>query len=491
MATLARPHSLRRSLLVGILVPVLLFVVVDTVSLYRQTLQAVTVAYDRTLLASAKAIGELLTVQGEGPEAVFAASIPYSALEPFETDGRIQLTYRVSTIGGQLIAGVDDLPAWTGRLPDQGPYATLVDFYDAQYRGEAVRIAILLQPVASLTGKGMAAVQVVETLQLRQGAATQILQQTLVRQSLLIAVIALVVVLVVQRVTKPVRTLSSRLAARNEDDLTPLDSPDLPTEVRPLADATNQLMARLQHMLEHQKRFVRDAAHQLRTPLAVLKVQVQSAQRGDMPAETALSEIHHTVDRATVLANQMLSLAKVEQLRQQKDFAEVHMADCVRAIALELAPLIADKALNFDIETHACQVLGHEWMLRELTRNLLQNAIHHTTQGGTLSVRVEALAEHAVLQIDDSGPGIPTALRERLFQPFSAGSSRSGSGLGLTIAQEIVQALQGSIQLSNRTGGSAEGTQGGYARTIGLSARVSIPLFDSGTRTHTSKHTSI
>jgi two-component system sensor histidine kinase TctE len=466
--------SLRRSLLLGILLPVLLFVLIDTISLYRQTLQAVTVAYDRTLLASAKAIGELLTVEGEGSQAVFAASIPYSALEPFETDGRIQLTYRVSTVQGQLIAGAEDLPAWKGRIPDQGPYATLVDFYDAQYRGENVRIAILLQPVATNTGKGMAAVQVVETLQLRQGAAAQILKDTLIRQSILIAVITLVVLLVVQRVTRPVRKLSEHLAQRSEDDLTPIASTELPTEIRPMAEATNQFMQRLQHMLDYQKRFVRDAAHQLRTPLAVLKVQVQSAQRGDMPAETALAEIRLTVDRATVLANQMLSLAKVEQLRQQKDFSPLPMADAVRAIALELAPLIAEKDIDFELDAHPCQVSGHDWMLRELTRNLLQNALHHTHEAGSLKVIVQGQDGFAVLTVEDSGPGIAADLRERLFQPFAAGSSRSGSGLGLTIAQEIVLALHGSIQLNNRV---ADG------RTIGLSARVSIPLIHPATST--------
>ncbi len=462
--------SLRRNLLLGILLPVLLFVLIDTVSLYRQTLQAVTVAYDRTLLASAKAIGELLTVRGEGPQATFVASIPYSALEPFEADGRIQLSYRVSTVQGQLIAGVEDLPAWKGRIPDQGPYATLVDFYDAKYRGEAVRVAIFLQPVASDTGKGMAAVQVVETLQLRQSAATQILKDTLVRQSILIVVITLVVLLVVQRITSPVRTLSQRLAQRDDDDLTPIYSPDLPTEIRPLAEATNQLMQRLQQMLDYRKKFVRDAAHQLRTPLAVLKVQVQSAQRGDMPAETALAEIQHTVDRATVLANQMLSLAKVEQLRQQQDFAPVEMADSVRTIALELAPLIANKEIDFELDAQPCEVLGHDWMLRELTRNLLQNAIHYTPLGGVLQVRLGRLGGSAVLTIDDSGPGIAAELRERLFEPFSAGSSRSGSGLGLAIVQEIVRALHGSIQLSNRTE---------HGQTQGLQARVQIPALHS------------
>ena len=460
-------YSLRRNLLLGILLPIFLFVIIDTISLYRQTLQAVTVAYDRTLLASAKAIGELLEVRGEGADAVFTSHIPYSALESFETDGRIQLTYRVSTTDGRLIVGAEDLAAWRGSLPDKGPYATLVDFYDTQYRGEAVRVAILLQPVATDKGKGMAAIQVAETLQLRQGVARQILVDTLQRQSILVAVITLVVLFVVQRVTRPVRRLSAHLSARGEGDLTPIDGTDLPQEMRPMAEATNQFMQRLQHMLDHQKRFVRDAAHQLRTPLAVLKVQVQSALRGDMPAEVALQEIHWTVDRATTLANRMLSLAKVEQLRQQKDFSNIQVEQAVRNVALELAPLIADKGIDFELDAKTGEVSGHDWMLQELTRNLLQNAIHHTPRDGALKVQVFAQDGHAVLCIEDSGPGIDSALRERLFQPFSAGNSRSGSGLGLTIAQEIVNALHGSIQLTNRTDGD---------QILGLTARVHIPL---------------
>ena len=119
----------------------------------------------------------------------------------------------------------------------------------------------------------------------------------------------------------------------------------------PLLSGTNQVMARLAKLLEHQKRFVRDAAHQLRTPLAVLKTQVQSALRGDVPAEQALREIGGTVDRATQLANQMLALAKVEQLRQQDDAPVSDFAAIVRAVALDLAPLMAQRQLDFSIET--------------------------------------------------------------------------------------------------------------------------------------------
>jgi len=255
--------------------------------------------------------------------------------------------YRVADAKGRWIDGAQDLPAWTGKLPDQGPYAALVDFYDDAFRGDAVRVAVLLQPVASQRGRSMATVQVAETLELRRTLARQILIDTLQRQAILISVITAVVLVVVQRVTRPVRRLSEQLGMRAEDDLKPIEAPDLPREIRPLTDATNQVMVRLQHLLENQKRFVRDAAHQLRTPLAVLKVQVQSALRGDLPALEALQEIQTTVDRATMLANQMLSLAKVEQFRQQRDFYVVNWGDIVRTVALDLSPLIAQRDLDF------------------------------------------------------------------------------------------------------------------------------------------------
>ncbi|MCF8208097.1 MAG: sensor histidine kinase [Rhodoferax sp.] len=465
---LPRPaHSLRKSLLIGILVPVILFVLIDTVSLYRQALAAVNVAYDRTLLASAKAIGELLDVEGTYAQARITAQIPYSALEAFEADNRSRMVYRVADAQGRWIDGVQDLPAWTGTLPDQGPYAALVDFYDDEFRGDDVRVAVLLQPVASGRGLAMATVQVAETLELRRTLARQILFDTLQRQAILISVIVGVVLIVVQRVTRPVRTLSAQMDTRTEDNLTPIESPDLPLEIQPLTEATNRVMLRLQHLLDHQKRFVRDAAHQLRTPLAVLKVQVQSALRGDLSPIEALQEIQATVDRASQLANQMLSLAKVEQVRQQQDFRPLDWAEVVRAVALDLSPLIADKDLDFDIASSPCLVLGHEWMLRELVRNLLHNAIAHTPHGQPLHVNIAPVAGRAQLLIQDSGPGIVAALRQRLFQPFATGNARSGTGLGLTIAREIVLALDGSIQMNNRLQGGA---------VAGLDAVVTLAL---------------
>ncbi|MDU7590032.1 MAG: sensor histidine kinase N-terminal domain-containing protein, partial [Acidovorax sp.] len=280
---MTRPQSLRRQLLVGILLPTLLFVGVNTYSLHRQALAALHTAYDRTLLASAKTISEQLDVRGWDDMAELRAIVPYAALEAFEADNQSRMFYRVSNLRGDLISGFAELPAWHGTIPQRPPYAALVDFYDDRFRDQPVRVAVLLQPVASSEGRGMAVIQVAETLELREAAALQILHTTLARQALLLALIAGIVVLVVQRATQPVRQLSSDLQARTEGDLAPLAAPAAPRELQPLIDATNAVMQRLSRLLAHQQRFVRDASHQLRTPLAVLKTQVQSALRGDLP----------------------------------------------------------------------------------------------------------------------------------------------------------------------------------------------------------------
>ena len=462
-----RHHSLRRRLLVGILLPVALFIGFNTFSLYRQTLASLHTAYDRTLLASAKSISEQLDVTGYDDAAQLRATVPYSALEAFEADNQSQMFYRVSNLRGDLVSGFDELPVWRGKIPDRPPYAALVDFYDEQFRGRDVRVAVLLQPVASSEGRAMAVIQVAETLEVRETLALQILWNTLLRQALLIAVIALTVVLVVQRATRPVRQLSEQMQARPDGDLSPIAAPSAPQELQPVIDATNSVMQRLRHLLRHQKRFVRDASHQLRTPLAVLKTQVQSALRGDVEPRQALHEISDTVERATQLANQMLALAKVEQLRQQSTPPVSRFDEVLRAVALEISPLIAQRDLDFGIHTEPAPVQAHDWMLRELSRNLLHNAVRHAPPGSELSVDLRTDGRHVALTLSDHGPGIDEELAARLFQPFSAGDVRTGSGLGLAICHEIVLALQGSIALTNRVA---------HSKVTGLDAVVRLPL---------------
>ena len=461
-------RSLRFYLLMGILLPVGLLISVNTVSLYRQALSAINTAYDRTLLASGKSIGELLDVAGYDDEATLRVTLPYAALEAFEADNQSRLFYRVSSLSGTLVSGYAELPFWRGQISAKPAYAALVDFYDDTFEGTPVRVAVLMQPVASSNGRAMAVIQVAETLELRETLARSVLFDTLWRQALLLAVIALVVIVVVQRATRPVRSLSQQLQARPEGDLNPIGAPNAPRELMPLVDATNAVMAQLAGLLEHQKRFVRDAAHQLRTPLAVLKVQVQSAMRSDLQPLAALKEIDQTVDRATLVANQMLALAKVEQLRQQPDLKNLDLAEVMRAVALDLSALIADKNIDFAIETVTAPIAAHEWMLTELTRNLLHNAVMHTPSSGSLTVRIVRDSTHAALTLSDSGPGIDAELAQRLFQPFSSGHVARGSGLGLAICKEIVQVLKGTISLDNRVQ---------HGLVAGLDATVRLPLF--------------
>ncbi len=467
-------RSLRRRLLLGILLPVLGFVLVNAFSLYRQALAAADTAYDRTLLASAKSIGELLEVSDDGGVTQLKAIVPYSALEAFEADNRSRMYFRVTGFSGEMVSGFEDLPAARRELPVKSIYAALVHFYDDDYLGQPVRMAVLLQPVAGVTGQGMAIIQVAETLELRRTLARQLLIDTLWQQAALIVLIAVVVVFVVQRATRPVRELSARLRSRVEDDLSPVAMAGAPRELQPVVDATNAMLARLGQLLEHQKRFVRDASHQLRTPLAVLKTQVQSARRGDIEPTLALQEIDITLQGATDLANQMLALAKVEQLRQQGARDVVPVTDwgaIVRAVALDLSPLIAEARLDFELDVVAAPVRSHEWSLRELTRNLLHNAIKHTPVEGRLAIRLVTDARTAALTVADSGPGIAPGQRDRLFQPFStglsAGEPRAGSGLGLAICREIAQTLGGTITLENRGKGG---------RINGLDAIVRLPL---------------
>ncbi|HEY2927563.1 sensor histidine kinase [Piscinibacter sp.] len=457
--------SLRSQLMLGILLPVVAIVVINTVSLYRQALRAADTAYDRTLLASAKSIGELLEVTGAGDQARLRATVLYSALEPFEADNRSRMFYKVTGFAGEMVSGFDDIAPWRGTLPVKGPYAALVDFYDDVYRGDPVRVAVLLQPVAGVHGQGMATIQVAETLELRRTLARQILIDTLWRQAALILVIAGVVVWVVQRATEPVRRLSAHLETRLAGDLAAIDAPDAPRELRPLVEATNHVMARLKRLLDHQRRFVRDASHQLRTPLAVLKTQVQSALRGDVEPRQALQEIGATVERATQLANQMLALAKFEQVQAQA-LVPVALAEVVSQVALDLSPLIGAKGLDFELQAVPVSVRGHDWMLRELTRNLLANAVRETPAGGKLLVVVGTDAEGPVLRVTDSGPGLAAEFVERLYEPFHTGHPE-GSGLGLAICRQVCEHLGGRIELVNRV---EDGV------IVGLDAVVHLPL---------------
>ncbi|UUX96883.1 sensor histidine kinase [Aquabacterium sp. J223] len=466
-----RSHSLRRRLLVGLIVPMALFVAVDTVSVYRNALQAITLAYDRTLLTTARTLGEWL----QWRDGRLLADLPPSALEELEPDSLRGVAWRITGLDGELLAGHAGLPPYPGPMPQRSAYPALVDFYDTDYQGRPVRVAALYQPVVGPDVRGIAVIQVAEGLDLRRQRAQELLRATLLRQALLVLVVAGVTWAVVAHSLKPVEALRAALARRRGDDLSPLEPTALPRELRPVPAAINDLLGRLGGTLERQQQFIRDASHQLRTPLTVLRTQLRNALDGDgdRPADrAALVDMQRTVERAIGLAQQMLALAKVDQV-SRRAFAAVRLDEQVREVALDLAPLAAQKSVDLELRAERpVTVLGHEWMLRELARNLLHNALRETPAGGAVLLQVDVDDGQARLQVIDSGPGIDPALAEHLFEPFRTGRPTEGTGLGLTICRDICAALGGRLALDNR--------QDEAGRVRGATATVRLPAAAGG-----------
>ena len=446
MSGLRRPRSVRAYLLAWIISPIAVFIVFDTVSLYHNALESANTAYDRMLIATAHSIGDLLKIDN----GKLRETLPHAAMEIYEADSNSRMVYRVSGFSGEFLEGYEDLPKYTGAPRPHAVYPSLVDLYEDEYKGEPVRVAALYQPVASNTERGVALVQVAESQENRKQAAQRILRETLARQAVLVAAIVIVTLLVVTRALRPLLALRKQIDQRRADDLSPLSIPSAPRELQPVVDALNDLMTRLQRSLSQQKRFIADASHQLRTPLAVLKTLLQSGLRGDAPPKMVMQELANTVDRATLLVNQLLSLAKIEQLRNHGTQEKCDLAMLARDVSLELSPLISEKNLDFELDAEPTFVHGHPWMINELISNLLLNAIRYTPSDSKIGIRVHSTEKGIRLIVWDSGLGVAPDRRERVFEPFSAELGTKGVGLGLTICREITHSMNGVISMENR-----------------------------------------
>ena len=462
MALPGETTSTRSYILAWTVIPLLLILIVDTVAMYQSALRSVTSAYDRTLVATAHAVGDAVRYEQEQ----FRVSLPLALFEIYEAEQSGRYYFRVSRSDGELITGDEDLPFAQNALPSRNVYPSLVTFYEDTFREQPVRVAMLTQPVFSNDAKGTVIIQIAEPLKIRHEAARDLLEDTLLRQGVLIIAIVAVLFLAVTRSLKSLYQLRHELEQRRDDDLSALSLRPGLREVQTVVMALNDLMERVGRLVDSQKRFIANASHQLRTPLAVLKTQLQSGLRGDVPAQEVMREMEGTVERSIQIANQMLLLAKVEQRRTQVPMERCRLDRLAREAALELSPLIAEKDLDFAIEDSEALFLGDAWLVGELIRNLLSNAIRHTPHGQQLGIRVGSSGDVVTLTVWDTGGGLSDKQIEHAFQPFSSSFSHHGSGLGLSICQEIAVALRGSINLSNWVDGG---------RVRGLKALVQFP----------------
>ncbi len=443
--------SLRGELLRWLLIPLVLLVALDAVSVYHNALDVADVAYDRSLLASTRALAERVSIR----EGKVVADVPYVALDSFETDTLGRIFYKVSGIDGETVSGYDDLPAVPTNVARSEAYPALVRFYHANYNGEPVRIAALLQPVYDEKMRGIVLIQVGETLDARRGLSRKILIDTLVRQAVMVLAVATLVWFAVRLVLRPLMRLKTEVENRALDDLSDVDQALVHKEVRPLVAAMNGAMSRMQHLIASQRRFIADASHQLRTPLTVLKTQAEMALREDDPQ--AMREIVRslaaTTDSTVHLANRLLTLARIEHGGEAARMEPLSLTAVVRQVGLELAPAAVHKHIDLSLDAFDDAIIdGQPLMLHELVSNLVDNAIRYTPAGGKVALRVARGEGCVVLEVEDSGCGLAAEEHEKVFTPFyrvsgSFESNPDGTGLGLAIVRDIAHVHRAGIKL--------------------------------------------
>jgi two-component system, OmpR family, sensor histidine kinase TctE len=419
--------------------------------------------FDRALGDTARALARHVTLvrgAGGGVEARFV--LPAGTADIIHPDDADDVFYQVLGLRGEFLSGERNVPVpGDADLRPTGE----VWFRDDQINQADVRIATLRVGGAG-EGAQAALIQVAETLGKRSQLAREVIKGMVLVQFLILPLAVGLVWLALALGIAPLNRLQQRIRDRESTDLSPIDELDAPEEVAPLVRAINDLLARLDTTISAQKHFLADAAHQLKTPLAGLRTQAELAERqidagqhDPHALKKSLQQIALSSQRAAHMVNQLLAMARAEDKEYADRHTVLNLADLATDVVQDFVPRALEKRIDLGFEgpdrsahTRHPQgplVLAHAVLLRELIRNLVDNALLYTPVGGTITVRVvdDPFGQVVVLQVEDSGPGIAPVEREQVFQPFyrSLGTGVDGSGLGLAIVREI--ALQHGVQI--------------------------------------------
>lgn len=454
-----KPQSLRRQLLLWLLIPLSVLWLVNALVAYRLALHSANSAYDRSLHDATLALVDQLSVNQGHVE----VTLPQVALEMLEADEKDRIYYRITGPHGEFVFGHASLPLPPSKVDKQPLY------YETNYLGSQVRVVALRVPLPGVNGQ-FALIQVAETLVKRHDLVEEWLLNMVLPQLLLIVLAAATVWYGVGRGLRPLVALRREISQRAAFDLSPFAPQQVSSEIQPLLQAINDMMARVGNLLNVQQRFVADAAHQLRTPLAGLKAQLELAQRLEDPAllRHALQQMHTATEQAAHLVQQLLVLARAEPDAQHS--AELSVFDwhaLAQKITRDWVPSALQKNIDLGFESDELPYLqqGNALLLGELLNNLIDNALRYTPSGGQVTVRVLREPAQLLIEVEDNGSGIPQAQRERVFERFYRvlGSAQSGCGLGLAIVREIATRHGGTVSLHDG------------AQTVGLCVRLSFP----------------
>ena len=404
--------------------------------------------FDRALEYNAHALAQLVTVH----DGKVLFNLPQPASEILRADESDIVYYQVLSPTGDYLSGERDLPR---PPPEEQAFSGEVRLRDAELRGIDIRVAYIWVRVP-LPDAPAALVQVAETRAKRSVLATEIIKGVMLPQFAILPLAVLLVWLALVRGIKPLSQLEQRIRARRPDDLSPLDDSAVPQEVSPLVDSVNDLLTRLKDSVGAQKRFLADAAHQLKTPLAGLRMQAELAQREGASVEElkqSLQQIGHASVRATHTVNQLLALARAEGGNAALARQPVDLAALTIEVVREAVPAAMERRVDLGYdgpEPGAPHLVrhGNPLLLREMVRNLVDNALHYAPVGApdgtaevTVRLRVAPPGGGLAIEVEDNGMGVAEADRELVFQPFYRvlGTDVDGTGLGLPIVREIAE----------------------------------------------------
>jgi two-component system sensor histidine kinase TctE len=469
MLAYTRAFSIRRRLLLLLSAPLALLLAAGVLVDYLSTTTPLHAAYDQVLASSIVAVAAHLNIGADGK---VKSELSDQAVAVLRADNDDEIYYSLLDAHNEFVAGDAGLPVAPADTDNPS-------FADAQYRGKSVRVATYRtnQPA------GPIAISVAETTNKRREAMRSMLSYIVVSDLLQLFATLLLVWVGVRVGLRPLLALRDQIARRSAQDLAALDDSEVPGEVLPLTHALNRLFATVAEAAHAQHRFLADAAHQLRTPLAGLQAQLELLGNDLATQDSAsaalrerVARMHAGMQRLGHTANQLLALARAEPAANPTD--DFRVLD-LRALAEESVAAHFDHALkrhiDLGVEAAAAHVRGSSWLLRELLANLIDNALTYTPAEGRVTVRCgsaaptpagasAAASASAFLEVEDDGPGIPLAERRRVLERFyriarssAEGNAREGSGLGLAIVDEIARAHAATLDIS--TGAHGRGAR--------------------------------
>jgi two-component system sensor histidine kinase TctE len=446
-------HSLFGEILDWMLAPLLLLWPMSIAITYLVAKSIANQPFDHALEDSVTVLAQ----QVKQVDGKVVARLPGSARDFLRADDVDSIYFQVTAPDGSVVDGDRELPQ---PPSDDAERSGRVHFRNESLHGAPVRVAYAWINLAPLldpkVDPPLALVQVAETLDKRAQLANEIIKGVILPQFIILPVILALVWFALSRGLSPLAQLQERIRARPPDDLSPIDPRQVPEEISPLVGSLNDMLARLTHTIDAQKRFIADAAHQMKTPLAGMRMQSELALRQVDPGEIhrSLEQLAKSSESATRLVNQLLALARAEN--------QPHAGLAVEALDLSLlardvvqdwvqASFTHEIDLGYEDPDGAVDIAGNPMMLRELLSNLIDNALRYTPAGGSVTVRVRSDAGQALLEVEDTGPGIAPGERPRVFERFYRilGSNAPGSGLGLAIVREIAQQHGADIQIFN------------------------------------------